>query len=45
VRTGLELAASLDQLGLKDEAARIRAQTERIARGTQLDDMIVGATK
>jgi hypothetical protein len=45
VRTGLELAASLDQLGLKDEAARIRAQTERIARATQLDDMIVGATK
>ena len=40
VRTGLELSAALDQLGLKQEAARIRAQTVQIARATQLEDLV-----
>jgi hypothetical protein len=39
IRTGVELSAAVDQLGLKDQAALIRAQTGRIARGTQLDDV------
>ena len=45
VRTGLELSVALEQLGLKDEAARIRAQAERIARATQLEDVLAGASK
>jgi hypothetical protein len=45
VRTGLELAGALEQLGFKDEAARIRAQTEQIARATQLEDLIPQAPK
>ena len=40
VRTGLELSATLDQLGFKAEGARVRAQTERIARATQLEDLL-----
>jgi hypothetical protein len=39
VRTGLELSAALDQLGFKQEASRIRAQTVQVARGTQLEDL------
>jgi hypothetical protein len=45
VRTGLELGATLDQLGVKQEAARIRAQTVRIARATQLDDLVGGSSR
>ena len=45
VRTGLELSAALDQLGVKEEAARIRAQTERIARGTQLEDLLGSSSR
>jgi hypothetical protein len=40
VRTGLELSATLDQLGLKQEAAKIRAQTVQIARATQLEELL-----
>jgi hypothetical protein len=40
VRTGLELSAALDQMGLKQEAARIRAQTVRIAQAVQLGDLV-----
>ncbi|MDQ6769796.1 MAG: DUF2723 domain-containing protein [Gemmatimonadota bacterium] len=45
VRTGLELSAALDQLGLKEEAARVRAQTVQIARATQLEDVIGGVVR
>jgi hypothetical protein len=40
VRTGLELSATLDQLGLKQEAAKIRAQTVQIARATELEELL-----
>ena len=40
VRTGWELGVALEELGLKDEAARIRAQAEQIARATQLEDAL-----
>jgi hypothetical protein len=40
VRTGLELSAALDQMGLKQEAARIRAQTVQIAQAVQLGDLV-----
>ena len=43
VRTGLVLSAALEQTGRADEAARIRSQVERIARGTQLDDVLASA--
>jgi hypothetical protein len=39
VRTGLELSTTLSQMGAKDEAAKMRAQAERIARGAQLEDV------
>lgn len=45
VRTGLELSVALEQLGLKDDAARIRAQAERIARATQLEDVLAGTSR
>ena len=45
VRTGLELSATLDQLGLKAAAARVRAQTARIARGTQLQDLLGSSSR
>jgi Protein of unknown function (DUF2723) len=45
VRTGWELSVALEQLGLKDDAARIRAQAERIARATQLEDVLAGASR
>jgi len=40
LRTGLALTTALAQRGRTDEAARIRAQIERIARATQLDDVL-----
>jgi hypothetical protein len=40
VRTGLILSAALSQLGKKDEATRIRAQVDSVARATQLDDVV-----
>jgi hypothetical protein len=45
VQTGLELSAALNQLGLKQEAATIRAQTVKIARATQLENMIGGGSR
>ena len=45
VRTGAELSAALAGAGLKDEATKIRAQTGRIARGSQLDDLFASLTK
>ena len=45
VRTGLELSAALDHLGLKEEAARIRARTVQIARATQLEDLVGGGSR
>jgi hypothetical protein len=43
VRTGLLLSAALAQVGRSDEGARIRAQTERIARAAQLEDVLASA--
>jgi hypothetical protein len=40
LRTGLVLSTALAQMGRTGEAARIRTQVERIARATQLDDML-----
>ena len=40
VRTGIVLSAALAQAGNTDEAARVRMQVERIARATQLDDVL-----
>jgi hypothetical protein len=40
IRTGLVLAAVLQHEGKNDEAARVRSQIARIARGTQLDDVL-----
>ena len=45
IRTGVELSAALDQLGLKDESRKLRAQTERIARGTQLLDVLASMSR
>jgi hypothetical protein len=45
VRTGFVLTAALAQFGRSDEAARIRAQVERIARATQLDDLLASASQ
>jgi hypothetical protein len=44
VRTGLVLSTSLAQLGRTDEAARARADVERIAHATQLDDLLARAS-
>jgi hypothetical protein len=43
LRTGLVLSSALTQAGRTDEAARIRAQVERIARATQLEDVLASA--
>jgi hypothetical protein len=43
VRTGMVLSSALAQAGRTDDAARLRAQVERIARGTQLDDVLASA--
>ncbi|GAC1417735.1 MAG: hypothetical protein NVSMB53_16710 [Gemmatimonadaceae bacterium] len=45
VRTGLVLSTALTQLGRGDEGARIRAQVERSARATQLEDVLVSASR
>jgi hypothetical protein len=45
IRTGLELSAALLQLGLKDEAAKISAQSASIARATQLEAMLAPPAK
>jgi hypothetical protein len=44
VRTGLVLSTSLAQLGRTDEAARARADVERIAHATQLDGLLARAS-
>jgi hypothetical protein len=43
VRTGSELSAALNEAGLTGEASRIFGQTERIARGTQLERLLANA--
>ena len=45
LRTGLVLSSALTQLGRTDEAARIRAQVDKIARATQLDDLLARSTR
>ena len=40
LRTGLVLTTALAQMGRTEEAARIRAQIDKIARATQLDDVL-----
>ena len=40
LRTGLVLSSALTQLGRAEDAARIRAHVEKIARATQLDDLL-----
>jgi hypothetical protein len=45
VRTGLVLSTALAQFGRPDEAARLRGQVERIARATQLDDLLASASQ
>jgi hypothetical protein len=45
MRTGLVLSAALAQAGRADEAARVRAQVEKIARATQLDDVLASTAK
>jgi Protein of unknown function (DUF2723) len=45
LRTGLALSGALAQSGRADEAARIRAQVERIARATQLDDVLARSSQ
>jgi Protein of unknown function (DUF2723) len=45
VRTGADLSDALVQLGFRDEASRVSAQTEKIARATQLTDMLANLTK
>jgi hypothetical protein len=45
VRTGLVLSSALAQLGRTDEAARIRGQVQRIARATQLEDLLASSSR
>ena len=45
LRTGLVLSSALTQLGHGEDAARIRAQVEKIARATQLDDLLARSTQ
>lgn len=45
VRTGVELSEALNHLGFKTETGRIAAQTARIARATQLTDLLASTTK
>ncbi len=45
MRTGFVLSAALAQEGYADEAARVRTQVERIARGAQLEDVLAGAVR
>jgi hypothetical protein len=44
-RTGLVLSSALAQAGRSDEAARIRAQSERIARAAQLEEILASAPR
>ena len=45
LRTSLVLASALAQAGRTDEAARVRAQAERIARATQLEDVLASVSR
>lgn len=45
IRTGLALSSALAQLGRADESAKIRAQVERMASGTQLEDVLPDVTR
>jgi hypothetical protein len=45
MRTGLDLSQSLAMAGRADEAARVRAQVEQIARATQLEYVFTGASQ
>jgi hypothetical protein len=45
VRTGIVLSAALAQAGNTDEATRVRRQVERIARATQLDDVLASMAR
>jgi hypothetical protein len=45
LRTGLALSSALAQTGRQDEAARVRAQVERIARGAQLEEILASAPR
>ncbi|MDP9200479.1 MAG: DUF2723 domain-containing protein [Gemmatimonadota bacterium] len=45
MRTGLVLSSGLARAGRTDEAARIRAQVERIARATQLEDVLASTPR
>ena len=44
MRTGLDLARALAQAGRADEAARVSAQVEQIARATQLEAVLPSAS-
>jgi len=45
LRTSLVLSAALAQTGRPEEAARVRAQAERIARATQLEDVLASVSR
>ena len=45
VRTGSALSTALAQVGLNAEATRVRAQVERIARATQLEDVLASTER
>jgi len=45
VRTGLVLSTALAQTGRTEEAAQISAQTLKIARATQLEDVLASASR
>jgi len=45
MRTAWEVSVALNQLGLKDEAARFWTQAELIAHATQLEDMLAGVPR
>jgi hypothetical protein len=45
VRTGSDLSAALNEAGLTGEATRIFAQTQRIARGTQLEQLLANTSQ
>jgi len=45
LRTGLVLSSALTRLGRAEDAAGIHAQVEKIARATQLDDLLARSTQ
>jgi hypothetical protein len=45
IRTGLVLSSALTQVGRPADAARIRAEVDKIARATQLDDLLARSTQ